>query len=351
MSIKFNYYYGKEAEQFSFFRIPKLLFTDKNFSTLSSDAKVLYGILLDRMSLSMKNGWLDEENKVYIIFTIEEISEIIGCGTQKATKILQELDTAKGIGLVEKKRLGLGKPNVLYIKNFIVENSEDVLTTLLEKPDEENTTKQDDFTRGEEITEQELLKPQLQNCENHNSRNVNFTKQELLKSPCNKTNINNTEYSYTDFNNISPISPSEDTKENLISQGQYVEEELIEILKQNMDYDFLVEEQVKEKGKIDLIVNLMTEMIIGKAEVRINQSVKSYEAVKEKFLSLRKEHIEYVLLVLRENKQRIVNLRAYLLSLLYNAPVNILQVTDNSKIDVMDYSRDQQIWQEFLDTT
>ena len=70
MSIKFNYYYGKEAEQFSFFRIPKLLFTDSTFSKLSSDAKVLYGILLDRMNLSMKNGWLDEENKVYIIFTI-----------------------------------------------------------------------------------------------------------------------------------------------------------------------------------------------------------------------------------------------------------------------------------------
>lgn len=92
MSIKFNYYYGKEADQFSFFRIPKLLFTDPIFASLSSDAKVLYGILLDRMNLSMKNNWIDEENKVYIIFTIEEIAEIMCCATQKATKILQELD-------------------------------------------------------------------------------------------------------------------------------------------------------------------------------------------------------------------------------------------------------------------
>ena len=75
MGVKFNYYYGKEAEAFSFFRIPKLLFTDEAFRVLSSDAKVLYGILLDRMSLSMKNGWIDEENKVYIIFTIEEIAQ------------------------------------------------------------------------------------------------------------------------------------------------------------------------------------------------------------------------------------------------------------------------------------
>ena len=123
MDIKFNYYYGKEAENFSFFRIPKLLFTDPIFTKLSSDAKVLYGILLDRMNLSMKNNWIDEENKVYIIFTIEEIAEIMCCATQKATKILQELDDKKGIGLIEKKRLGLGKPNILYVKNFIIQET------------------------------------------------------------------------------------------------------------------------------------------------------------------------------------------------------------------------------------
>ena len=139
MNIKFNYYYGKEAEQFSFFRIPKLLFTDEAFKDLSSDAKVLYGILLDRMSLSMKNNWIDEENKVYIIFTIEEIANIMCCATQKATKILQELDDKKGIGLVEKKRLGLGKPNILYVKNFIIQE----------------TKEQTDVQ--EEITNQELL--------------------------------------------------------------------------------------------------------------------------------------------------------------------------------------------------
>ena len=145
MDIKFNYYYGKEAENFSFFRIPKLLFTDPIFTKLSSDAKVLYGILLDRMNLSMKNNWIDEENKVYIIFTIEEIAEIMCCATQKATKILQELDDKKGIGLIEKKRLGLGKPNILYVKNFIIQE------------EKEKTPIQ------EEITNQELWKSQFKN--------------------------------------------------------------------------------------------------------------------------------------------------------------------------------------------
>ena len=154
MDIKFNYYYGKEAENFSFFRIPKLLFTDPIFTKLSSDAKVLYGILLDRMNLSMKNNWIDEENKVYIIFTIEEIAEIMCCATQKATKILQELDDKKGIGLVEKKRLGLGKPNILYVKNFIIQE------------EKEKTPKQ------EEITNQELCKSQFRKCDFHKTRIV-----------------------------------------------------------------------------------------------------------------------------------------------------------------------------------
>ena len=328
MSIKFNYYYGKEAEQFSFFRIPKLLFTDSTFSKLSSDAKVLYGILLDRMNLSMKNGWLDEENKVYIIFTIEEIAEIMCCATQKATKILQELDDKKGIGLVEKKRLGLGKPNILYVKNFIIQESE-----------KESSSKEE----IEEITNQELCKSQLKNDENHNSGNVNFTKQELCKSQCNKTNLNKTEYSDTEYNNTSPISPSKDRAMEM--------EEIEKILKHQIDYPALIEEQPEEKEKIDLIVNLMTEAIQNQTDIRINQSKIAYKTVREQLLSLQKEHIKYVLSVLRENKQKIINLRAYLLSLLYNAPVNILGITASIKSDTTDYSKDWQIWQDFLNTT
>ena len=336
MSIKFNYYYGKEAEQFSFFRIPKLLFTDSTFSKLSSDAKVLYGILLDRMNLSMKNGWLDEENKVYIIFTIEEIAEIMCCATQKATKILQELDDKKGIGLVEKKRLGLGKPNILYVKNFILQE------------EKEKTPIQ------EEVTNQELCKSQFKNDENHNSGNVNFTKQELCKSQCNKTNLNKTEYSDTEYNNTSPISSSKEKiiKDNSVSQKQDTEvEEVIEILKENIDYSFLAEEQPQEKEKIDLVINLMAEAIQSKTDLRINQRMIEYETVKEQFLSLQKEHINYVLFVLDENKRTITNLRAYLLSLLYNAPVNILGMTEDTKLEGTDYSKDMEIWQELFNTT
>ena len=76
--------------------------------------------MLDRMSLSIKNRWLDSEDRVYIIFTVEEIAELMNCGTQKAVKLVKELDSSNGIGLIEKKRLGLGKPNVIYVKNFMI---------------------------------------------------------------------------------------------------------------------------------------------------------------------------------------------------------------------------------------
>ena len=111
----YSYYYGEEAEQFNFFRLPKKLIRDRRFKSISSDAKILYGVLLDRMSLSIRCGWVDEENRVYIIYTIKDIMEEFECGEKTAIKFLGELGKA---GLVEKKRQGQGKPNLLYVKNF-----------------------------------------------------------------------------------------------------------------------------------------------------------------------------------------------------------------------------------------
>ena len=113
----YDYFYGAEAEQFSFYRIPKVLFTEERFRSVSAEAKVLYGLLLDRMSLSCKNGWLDQAGRVYIIFTIEEVMTALGCADQKAGKLLHELESK--CRLIERKRQGLGKPNLIYVKNFV----------------------------------------------------------------------------------------------------------------------------------------------------------------------------------------------------------------------------------------
>lgn len=115
----FEYFRAEESDQFSFFRIPKALFTEKEFSTLSTDAKLLYGVLLDRISLSKKNGWIDEDGYVYIIYTIAELQELLQMSHTTVTKLLYELDSVHGIGLIERYRQGNNRPSVIYVKNFV----------------------------------------------------------------------------------------------------------------------------------------------------------------------------------------------------------------------------------------
>ena len=110
-----DYFYGQSGELFSYFRIPKALFQDHRFRQLSTDARTLYGILLDRMSLSAKNGWLDEQGRVYIIYTVREVQESLCCAEHKAVKLFRELEDTD---LIERKRRGLGRPSLIYVKDF-----------------------------------------------------------------------------------------------------------------------------------------------------------------------------------------------------------------------------------------
>ena len=110
-----DYFYGQSGELFAYFRIPKALFQDSRFRQLSTDARTLYGILLDRMSLSAKNSWVDEHGRVYIIYTVREVQESLCCAEHKAVKLFRELEQAD---LIERKRRGLGRPSLIYVKNF-----------------------------------------------------------------------------------------------------------------------------------------------------------------------------------------------------------------------------------------
>lgn len=122
-TVSFDYFHGCESEQFAFCRIPKVLFTNDYFRGLSSDAKVLYGLMLDRMALSVRNHWIDDRDRVYIIFTLEQVMEYMNCGKDKGVKILAELDTEKGIGLIERVKRGLGKPTIIYVKSFLMKEN------------------------------------------------------------------------------------------------------------------------------------------------------------------------------------------------------------------------------------
>ena len=123
----FNYFHGDAAEQFNFFRIPRLLISDKRFQTLSVEAKLLYTLLLDRMGLSARSGWRDENNRVFIFYTLQEAQETLSCGHNKATRLFNELEQ---FGLIERVRQGQGKPAKIYVKNFDDEADKDEITDL-----------------------------------------------------------------------------------------------------------------------------------------------------------------------------------------------------------------------------
>ena len=199
--MNFEYYYGHEAEQFTFYRIPKLLIKDKRFSGISSDAKMLYGLMLDRMQLSVKNGWIDEVNRVYIIYTVEQIMEDLCCCKEKAIKILSELNGQKGIGLIEKIRRGLGKPDIIYVKNFVIqddemdENDSDLHDSHSEDP--EMPTFRSMESRLAEVSNSDFQKSEKPTSRSMDNRPVEVGETDPINNYINKTDMNNNNQSET----------------------------------------------------------------------------------------------------------------------------------------------------------
>lgn len=276
----FDYFYGAQAEQFSFYRVPKVLFTREQFKQLSAEAKILYGIMLDKLDLSVKNKWVDEKGRVYIIYTIEQIMADMNCADQKATKLLDELE--KKCGLIERKRQGLGKPNLIFVKNFItgVESS---------------------------------MMAQIQNRENHDSGAVNITTADYPKSRGINTNHNNTENS-----DINPIQSGYD-EDGMCERNEYER-----YFRESLSIDVLLRENLGEEETILGILDLMVDVCCFKRSViRIAGDDKPLAVVKSRFMKLNAEHIRYVLKCLSENTTRVRNIRQYLLTALYNAPATI----------------------------
>lgn len=219
--LQLDYYYGIEAEQFSFYRVPRLLIKDERFKKLSSDAKLLYGLMLDRMSLSIKNKWFDDNNRAYIIYTINSIMEDLGCGKEKAVKVLAELDNTKGIGLVEKVRRGLGKPDIIYVKNFAspegnVDKKEAVNTDKITEVGKSDFRKSENQTsRSQKTGLQEVGKTDLKKSENQTFRSSENETQEVGESNPNYTKYNKTDLNYIEKSYINPITQSDSEKNDV----------------------------------------------------------------------------------------------------------------------------------------
>lgn len=277
-----DYFYGDEAEQFTFYRIPKVLFTDPSYRRISSDAKILYGLMLDRMGLSVRNGWLDEYNRVFIFFTLEDALEYLCCGHTKAVSLFGELDKA---GLIERKKQGQGKPTKIYVKNF-VRNAE-VLTS-----------------------------------EKRKSKVPQSGSQDFQKTASNNTEIKDTELSDTEPS-IHPArglpedkSPAADAMDTMRVYRQ--------IIMENIEYDITRRQLGYDADILDEIVDIMVDTVCStKPMIRIGGQDFPLEVVKSRLLKLNSEHISYVVSSLKSNTTKVRNIRAYLLTALYNAPMDI----------------------------
>ena len=335
--LQLDYYYGIEAEQFSFYRVPRLLIKDERFKKLSSDAKLLYGLMLDRMSLSMKNEWFDDENRAYIIYTIDSIMEDLGCAKEKAVKVLAELDSVKGIGLVEKVRRGLGKPDIIYVKNFTsiseqMDEKEPANADKITEVGKSNFKKSENRTSGSQKTElQEVRKPNFRKSENQTSGSSKIEPQEVGESNPNYTNYNQTYMNQTNSNQteesyINPFNQSEtaELKDDAIDMRNTTQS-YINLIKDNISYDHHM--KYDGYGKRDLydeLFQVICEVVcVNRKTVRISGEDYPYELVKSRFLKLDSSHLEYVIGCMQNTTTKITNIKAYMITALYNAPSTI----------------------------
>ena len=269
-SMGFDYIYEEQSQQFLFYKIPKELFTNEQFEKLSTEGKVLYGLLLDRVSLSIENQWIDDNGRVYIIYTLAAICAALRCSEKSAIKYMAELED---IGLVERIRQGFGKPTLIYVKNFM----------------------------GKQ-------KLQVNSCKNYSYGAVDFTGQELENLQSNNTNYNN-----TDFNNTNPIL-SED--EERIRYETH--------LKQQINVPVLKKEYPTSQEMIDGMVELILDVLCSKNRmIRIAGEDKPINVVKSRFMKLNIEHMRYVVRCFQLNTTKIRSIKQYMLAALYNAPATM----------------------------
>ena len=294
----FAYHLGMDAEQYAFFRIPKLLITEPYFRRISTDAKLLYGLMLDRMSLSMRNGWMDDDGHVYIYFTLEEACEQLCCKTDKAVKLFAELDSAKGVGLIRRVKQGLGRPAKIYVLRFM---------GMEDEPGEDTPKPEPPSCRNPDFG-----KTEVKSSEKPKSGPRKIRSQDLGKTECNKTDKNNTELSNTD----SSIHPG--------AQPEEVIERYRKEIRENIEYDHLCREFTTYREDLDEIVELMVETVCAKRKTtRIAGSDFPHEVVRSRFLKLDSSHIEFVMECLHNNTTEIRNMKQYLLTVLFNAPTTM----------------------------
>ena len=286
-----EYFYGEQADSYSFYRIPRQLITGEKYKGLSVEAKLLYGMMLDRMGLSLRNGWLEKTGRVYIYYTVEEIQSDLGCGHVKAGRLLAELDTVKGIGLIERVRQGQGKPTKIYVKKF--------------SPDPPPQGEKSGLPRQPQNGGLDSAKAAFRSAASCRSGHTESGGTDRQKPAGSYIENNYPESNYTD--------PSTDPEEA---------EQLTEAVREQIDYPLLALSYPEDDP--DSILELICDVLSSSSPgIKIGGETIPTAKVQTRFRRLQFDHVAYVLDSLRETSTKIINIRAYLLTALYNAPLTI----------------------------
>ena len=331
--MNFNYLSASGIDKFTFYRMPKILFVDDYFSAICCEAKVLYGLLLDRATLSKSNNWIDELGRVYVFFKQTEAMEMLNIKKNKVIAIFKELED---IGLLIRKKQGQGKPTRLYVLDFSNHTDED----------EENSKTNEVVSDDEEQTSDENIKKEVKRLEKQTSEfqtSSNDTKKEvkrlekqtskglknkpLSSNYINKTEMNKTESIYLSSNANQPTSKNnENINDRLIDRYNNA----VNKVKKQIEYGYLIENY--EKSTIDLIVSLIADVYVDDSSIVVNGRTIFAEQVRNEYSKLTHIHIEFVLESIANTKNRIKNIRTYLQSCLYNA-YNTMDIAIDNEIN------------------
>lgn len=298
--LNFNFFTIESSDNFVFFRIPKVFFKDENFKSLCTDSKVLYGLMLDRMGLSRKNGWYDKNGHAYIYYSVASIQEDMGLSNKTVSKCLKEL---KELGLIKVVRQGLTKNNIIYVMDFsrpapdapdIPE--EDNIPILPEEPDGEESSGED---RVEEAA-----------WENYDPGAPQKDTPDYVTPP-------QADMSPDKARGKTRDKPSESNYKNTVLE-----------IKQNISYERLLQKYNSPTGHriVEGVVALLADILCFPGEsVVINKSPVPYDVVRAKLERVECDHVEYVLDNILNNHIEIKNYKSYLLSSLYNS-VDVLDL-------------------------
>lgn len=315
MNFNFDYFTKEDLESFNFFRVPKALFTKETFKSLSVEEKILYSALLDRISLSQKNSWIDKEGKVYIIYTNSEIEEYFGFSKGSTVKYMKNLEK---IGLIEKRVRGLGLANLIYVKNF---------AKLIEEKNEFKTDKSESSENdSKNLTDNQNLNLRDTEYEVEKTKNCTPEVQEVFTT---KTYISKNKFSNTNNNIISINLDDIDSLIDRFSNQINLYEEL---------YKKAYEEMLK------IIRNTLS----TKSDIVVSGISVPFSKYFERFKLLKKAHFQYALNCYFRNIDRIVNFKSYILSLLYSSIDKVGLICKEKMPNVKLLSRDS-VYSEVID--